>query len=323
MLNGIAEQRGISRATIERVQDAARRFNCIPNQSARRLKSQRSEMIGVIVGNFKLDWAEAVMEGLQSVLDPTPYVPFVATHRFDIERNRKELLSSLRRRDDGLITFPTGGCEDLYRLIRSTGTPIVLIADELTELADEVSSVTWNASAAIERAVAHLCDLGRRRIAFLGIDLPGESTRHRFDCFQSAIAARSLDLPARWIARPPASNVPDAIIRAALDQFFDSPGPRPDAVLALNDGLAIPALEELEKRGYRVPEDIALIGMGNLPLTHHPAISITTLPEPVEQMGALAARVLLDHIEKKTTTPVRREVATDELIIRRTTVGGQ
>ncbi len=66
-------------------------------------------MIGVILGNFKLDWAEAVMEGLQSVLDPTPFIPFVSTHRFDTDRNRKEITFSLCSRDEGLITFPTMG----------------------------------------------------------------------------------------------------------------------------------------------------------------------------------------------------------------------
>ena len=79
--------------------------------------------------------------------------------------------------------------------------------------------------------------------------------------------------------------------------------------------MALPALEALESRGLRVPEDVAVVGMGNLP---HASLGISTIPEPVEQMGEMAARLLLDIIEKRVKPPIHKSISTSEFIARRT-----
>lgn len=318
VLNGLAEKHKISKKTTERVLAAAKKHNYIPNQMARNLKNRRSGMIGVVLGNFKLDWAEAAMTGMQKALDATDYVPFVTTHGFDEARNRKELLSALYRRDEGIITFPMPGCDDIYRRIVQSGVPLVFLGDELPGLED-ISSVVWDSEAAAEAAVRHLIETGRRRIAFLGVDYPGLGTLHRFKAYCRVLREHGLALHNDWIARPPANLNPEDIARLALDQFFSKKQPVPDAIFALNDGLALPALGQLEARGFPVPGDVAIIGMGNLPLSAHPAIGLSTLREPVEEMGQAAAILLLEMITGKAATPVRRALSSCEVFARRTT----
>lgn len=318
VLNGLAEKHKISKKTTERVLEAAKKHNYIPNQMARNLKNRRSGMIGVILGSFKLDWAEAVMTGMQKALDVTDYVPFVATHRFDEARSRKELLSALYRRDEGIVTLPVPGCDDIYRKIVQAGVPLVFLGEEMPGL-DDISSVVWDSEAAAEAAVRHLIEAGRRRIAFLSVDYPGLGTLHRFKAYYRVLRENGITPREEWIARPPANLAPEDITRLALDQIFSNKRLVPDAIFALNDGLALPALGQLEARGISVPEEVAIIGMGNLPMTAHPAIGLSTLREPVEEMGEAAASLLLDLISGKAEAPVRRALSSCEVFARRTT----
>jgi LacI family transcriptional regulator len=321
VLNGQGEKKKIAPATIKRVQDEAKRLNYAPMPFARSLLSRRSGMISVILGNFKMDWAESAMQGLNRVFDPTEYVAFVATHGFNEERNRRELHSFLRRRDNGLIAIPTMGCTDFYRDIARGDTPIVFLGDQIPELEKLVSSVIWDPSMAIGSAVSHLVGSGRRRIAFLGVDYPGLGTLHRFKAFRAALATHHLHAGKELVSTPAVDQRPDQIVTAALDQFFSGKTKPPDAIFALNDGLALPALEALDRRGLRVPEDVALVGMGDLPMTSHSAIGLSTIPEPVAEEAAMAARLLLDLMDGRQKTPVNKTLPTSEFIARRTTLG--
>ena len=225
------------------------------------------------------------------------------------------MLSFLERRDDGLITMPTMGCVELYREIAKTPLPVVFLGDEIPELTPLISSVMWDPRDAIRAAIAHLAATGRKNIAFLGMDYPGLGTLHRFKAFREALNRQGLPVRRHLISRPPATGTAEQIVNASLDQFFSPRKDRPDAIFALNDGLALPALEALESRGLRVPEDVAVVGMGNLP---HASLGISTIPEPVEQMGEMAARLLLDIIEKRVKPPIHKSISTSEFIARRT-----
>ena len=315
VLNGIGEKRKISETTINRVLAAAKRYNYAPNRFARSLKSQRSGMISVILPNFKMDWAEHVMTGMRKVFDHSELIPFVSTHSFEDERNRRELLSFLERRDNGLITLPTMGCGALYREIARTPLPVVFLGDEIPELTPLISSVMWDPRDAIRAAIAHLSATGRKRIAFLGLDYPGLGTLHRFKAFREALNRQGLPLKRHLVSRPPATGTAEEIVNASLDQFFAPRKEHPDAIFALNDGLALPALEALQNRGLQVPRDVAVVGMGNLP---HASLGISTIPEPIEQMGEMAARLLLDTIDKRVKPPVHKSISTSEFIARRT-----
>lgn len=320
VLNGHSEKHKISKATTDRVLEAAKTHNYIPNQTARNLKNRRSGMIGVILGNFKMDWAEATMEGMQKAFDATDYVPFVAINGFDPVRNRKELLSSLYRRDEGIIALPLPGCDEVYRSIIQSGVPLVFIGEELPGF-EEVSSAVWDAEAAAEAGMRHLIASGRKRIAFQGCDYPGVGTLRRFETYCRVIREYGLEFRDAWVSRPPPTLRPAENACLALDQFFKGAGPSPDAIFSLNDGLALPALAELEARGISVPDDVAIIGMGDLPMSAHPAIGLSTVREPCAEVGEAAAGVLLDLISGKSTVPIRRAISSNDVLIRRTTAG--
>ena len=321
VLRGEAEKRKISAKTTERVLEAARKFNYVPNNAARMLRRQRADAIGVIFPNLRLDWAERAMEGMHSVLKDTDYSAFVATHRFDPALFRREALAALQRRDDAIICYPLPGMNSLYSQIRSMGMPLVFIGDRPLDVKDQ-SSVIWDAGAAAGTAVRQLIHLGRKRIGFLGLDYPMMMSQARYEAYRSALNKAKLEINPLWIFTPPSTSTIEQIVEPGLSQMFDGNGPHPDAIFVLNDGIALPALESLQRRGIRVPEDVAVIGMGDLPLTGHRAIGLSTMREPVEEMGREAVEVALKLIADPSLGPIERVLSCEELHQRRTTVGG-
>jgi LacI family transcriptional regulator len=323
VLRGDAVRRKISPATTRRVLDAAREHNYVPNQAARMLRRQRTDMIGVIFPNFRLDWAERAMTGMLAVLEPTPYTPFVATHRFDPALFAKEALSSLERRDDALICHPLPDMGDVHARLASGSMPVVFMGDR--PLAGRhtkgFSSVVWDAGVAARMAVRHLVELGRKRIAFLGIDYRMEMSQARVAAYHAVLNEAGLPARPQWVFVPPASSAIEKIVDPGLDQMFARGRTPPDALFVLNDGIAMPTLESLYRRGVRVPDDLAVVSMGDLPLTGHVAVGLSTMREPVERMGREAAEVALRLIADPAAGPVHRTIDCAELHARRTTIG--
>jgi LacI family transcriptional regulator len=320
VLNGLAKKNKISDQTAARVLEAAERHKYVPNQAARNLQRSRSGMISVILGNFKLDWAEAALQGIHEVLDATDYVPFVAMHGFDAARNRKELLSSLQRHDEGVIAFPMPDCDEVYRRMALSGRPLLFLGDEMEGL-EEVSAVVWDSEPAAEAVVRHLVEIGRKRIAFFGCSYPGVAPARRFDAYRRVLGEHGLAFREEWVAFPESSLDPEEMTRLAMHQFFSRSKNRPDAIFAVCDGLALPALEYLHDAGFAVPADVAVAGMQDLPLASHSAIGLTTVREPVREMGKLAAQCLLGLMSGELQAPVRHVIRSAEVLIRQTTSG--
>jgi DNA-binding LacI/PurR family transcriptional regulator len=319
VLNGHATKHKISTATQQRVLEAAERYHCIPNQQARNLRMRRSGMIGVVLPTLTMDWAAALMQGLNKVLDATDYVPFVTAHEFDAGRNRKELQSALQRRDDGLIAFPLPDCADLYHSVQRAGVRLVLLGEEMPGMED-ISTVLWDSEAAAEQVMRHLVESGRRKIAFLGMDYPGLGTLHRLKAYGTVLKECGLELRKEWIARLKVPLPPGEMERVLRQWFPESNRTdSPDAIFALNDAMALPAMQYLLEWGIAVPGEVAVAGIQDLPLSRHPAISLTTVPEPVEAMGEQAARLMLELISGKSKPPLRRVIPAPPLIVRRST----
>lgn len=320
VLRGDAERRKISPATTRRVLDAAREYNYVPNQAARMLRRQRTDLVGVVLPDFRLDWAEGVMDGMLDVFGRSTVTPFVAIHRFNPDLFRKEILSALQRRDDAIICYPIPGMNDLYAQVRAMGIPLIFIGDRPAGYAD-AHWVVWDAGAAATAAVRHLVDEGCRRIGFLGMDFPMHQSRARVKAYKAVLAAAGRPVNEQWICAPAASKPTLQIIDEGLAHIFGGTGPKPDGLFVLNDGLALPALDRLSRLGVRVPEDVKLVGMGDVPLAGQHGVGLTTAREPLPEMGRAAAEQALACIAEPSGPLARRVIVCNDLRIRRTTVG--
>lgn len=315
---GEDKKRHISVATTQRVRDVMAEMNYVHNSTARNFRLQRSGMIGVLLANLRMDWAEAVLGGMLEVFQPNGYAPFIGIHGFETQLARRELLSCAQRRDEGVICQPVPGENENYDRIRQSATPLVFLGDHPPDLPD-VSFVAWDSAAAARTAVRHLIETGRRRIAFLGCDYPMIMSRARHEAYESVLRAAGLCPKPHWVAVAPLEWSLDRIVNWATDRLFPSNREHPDAVFALNDGLALPLLEVLTGRGIRVPEDVAIIGMGDLSMTGHQGISLSTVGEPCVELGKQAAEVMLELISNPGKAPIHRLIPGENLKVRRTT----
>lgn len=318
VLRGEAERRKIPPQTVEKVLVAARELNYVPNQWARNLRRQRSGMVGVILASFRWDWAQELIRGMSDVFEPQGQTPFVAAHLYHVDRARRELLACLQRRDEAIITVPLPGLDDVYDQASKMGVPVVFIGDRPATLPD-AHFVAWDSPTDARLAVEHLIQIGRKRIGFVGFDYPMPLNMARYDAYRSVLKEAGLQADQQWSVLSPMTMSPTEIVEHAIVKLFESGNPKPDGLFVQHDGLAIVLLDALMRRGIRVPQEVAVIGMGDYPIARHARISLSTVKEPIEELGRQSAEIALDLLKKAPKAPIQRLLPCGELKIRQTT----
>lgn len=319
VLRGEAKMRNISPATAERVMSIAQKMNYVPNQWARNFSRQRTGMIGVIFVNLGWDWAELCVRGMAQVFEKGNYTPFTACHDFDTQRARRELVSCIHRRDEAVIIQPVPGLADLYQRFNQVGIPLVFFCDRPPEIED-ANFVAWDSVPDVRMVLEHLIQTGRKRIGYFGYDYEIPINQARYEMYKHVLKEHGLEIHDELIVKYDDWPM-EKLVDRAIKQFFESGNEPPDAILAVNDGQAIPLLHEIQRRGIRVPDDVALAGMGDYPISGHYGINLTTMTEPLDEMGRAVAQAVVDLIENPEQGPIQRLIPGGQLKIRRTTSG--
>lgn len=282
------------------------------NPAARTLRTGRSGVIGLGLPDLRepyyAELAHAVLEqagrrGLTVLVDPTGG-----------DRDRE--LALLRGRGgglDGVLLYALGvGAEDAA----DAALPAVLLGERVAPGA----SAAVDVDPAVAAAVAHLVETGRRRIAVLGADpRPGSPGARRTAAFRRAAAGHGLvvdegllvDVGPRW------GRQEGAVAAAGL---LDA-GPRPDALLAHNDALALGALRAALDRGLRVPEDLAVIGSGDTEDARYAVPSLTSIAQGTTEIAGTAVALLADRIEGRPPRDDEPWAAAVDLRLRESTMG--
>lgn len=320
ILNGHGPRLKIAPATVKRVFDLAAELKYVPNDLARSLRSQRTCVIGVVFGNLYNGWAQKILEGMLDVFDPEGYSPFMTIHNWDATRESREVNSLLQRRVDGMICVPIAEGEKTYRDIQQRGVPLLLLGDTLPGFED-VSCVSWDSAAAARAVVEHLIAIGRRKIGFIGAKHPTLESVARYETYIALLKEHNLPVNQDWIAKHEVDPSATKMVRGMIDAIFKPGREIPDALYVLNDGLALPVIAVLEERGLRIPEDVAVAGMGNMPGVSHPRINLTTVEEPLEEMGRMSAQTILKLISAPEEGPLHVHVPSSRLLLRATTMG--
>lgn len=322
VMNGKAKQNGISDKTADLIRKLARERGYVPNDLARSLRRQRTQSIGLILSDLEQGWAHRTLKGVLSVLDPEDYVPYLSVHFWDPEREKRELQSMVKRRLEAIITVPMEENMNVYRDILASGLPLIFLQDEMVDL-PEASFAMWDAKEATKACVAHFVANGRKRIGFVGADHFTPWMKMRFDGYKEALAEAGMEFREEWAClepRRPLSTRPsvEGEFGSTIRNLFDSDHELPDAMLAMNDAVAMTTLSVLEgEYGYRVPEEIAIMGMGDLAQSR--LVALSSAHEPVEEVGIKATEIALELIRATNPKPIRGLIPGTQLHIRRST----
>jgi LacI family transcriptional regulator len=311
VLNDAPAASAIPQETKNRILEAAEKFNYRPNYFARSLRAQRSFTLGVIVPELSDGYSAMVLTGVEAALSKEGFFYLTASHlhRDDLLEHHPKML--LERQVEGIIAVDTP--------IRfHSNLPIVSVSghDEI----EGVTNVVLNHQHAAELGMGHLFTLGHRRIAFIkGQDFSSD-TKVRWETITMAANKRGIKLDEALITQLEGDIPSPEIGYIAAQKLLSNKKPF-TALFAFNDVSAIGAIRALQESGLRVPEDVSVLGFDDIYTAafHNPAL--TTIRQPLFEMGSLAAQTLLKRLAAAQTDEEIPQTLTVEpkLIVRQST----
>ena len=286
----------ISEATRQRVLECARQLDYRTNLAARGLVTGHSSMIGLIVPDLFHGFFAEVAAGMSDALTHQGYSLILASSRGDESLEQREVRQMLARSVDALIV---ASCDSQVAALKAAEreVPVVLLDRRMGERGSFWLVGTDDLLAG-ELATQHLVDLGRKRIAFLGA--AGSSpTLDREQAYHAVLARAGLKLSPRYTIRMPHHEEANHVMGARFMRQLLKLNPRPDAVFCYNDATAWGAMLAILESGLRVPEDIAILGCGNIMFNAFMRVPLTSIDQAAALMGQEAANLALRAIKER------------------------
>lgn len=324
VLNSAPLSRYIPSDTKERIQSAARQLGYRPNPLARSLRSQRSNIVGVMVFDVTDPFCTPILRGLENSLYQASYLSLLADAHNEPHRFERYLEMLLDRRVEGLIVIANWLMTDIKLLADLTERQIPTVVAGRTFEIPGASTVSVDNENGASLALEHLYRLGHREIAFLRGPKSLVSSGQRWKGIRDFAQTAGLRLDPRRIAELPESLDPNSSFEAGAQLTMEllRKGKTFTALMAYDDMTALGALRALKNRGLRVPEDCSVIGFDDVAQASLSIPSLTTVRQPMEAMGAMSAGMILDAIKaanQKQEVPVLRRKIPAELVVREST----
>lgn len=299
VLNEAPLARYVATATKERIRAVASQLGYRPDAFARSLRSRRTHTIGVMVSDISDPFCTLILQGIEKALYPTTYLPIIMIAHNQRGQFERHIGMMLERRVEGLIVIANWifGEFDSLADVKKDQIPTVGVGRDLTT--NSVRSLQVDNEAGGYAAARHLYELGHREIAVLRGPSELTDSDRRWQGIKRFAAESGLTLaPRRTRQLAPAVEAISGfeeglrITSAMIDGRVKF-----TAVLAFDDLTALGAIRALRQTGRHVPEDCSVIGFDDVP---HAAVStpgLTTIRQPMEQMGSLAAGWVLESLD--------------------------
>ncbi|WP_231123400.1 LacI family DNA-binding transcriptional regulator [Nocardioides sambongensis] len=263
----------------------------VRNDAARQLRSGSNHAVGMVVLDVRNPFFTDVARGVEERLAEHRRPLILGNSGQDAAREQMLLDLFEEQRVSGLLVSPVGGVLPRLRRLRDRGTAVVAVDRRLDS--SEFSSVAVDDRLGGRIAAQHLLDQGRRRLAFVGGPRGLTQVEHRLEGAQRAVADVG-DATLRLVV----TGIMDAAAgRRGVEDLLASGGPRPDAIFAANDLVALGVLQALTLAGVSVPDEVAIIGYDDIDFAASAAIPLSSVRQPREQLGTVAADLLLATIE--------------------------
>jgi len=280
-----------------RVQAAVASLGYEPNLLARGLAKRQTKTIGMIVPDIANPFFPEVVRGAEDTVQTAGYTLLIASTDNDVEKEKLYLRLFLAKRVDGVILTKAPGRfpPDLQRAFARAGVPIVLLARTVPGFATD--TVEMDDRGAAYEGVMHLRRLGYRRIGFIG-GLHGASTsRRRLDGYRAALRDARLRFDPALVVEG------DFRVESGYRAGLELLKRRPDAVFVGNYLMTVGFMEALRQYRMRCPDDVAVVTCDDHPWLDAFSPRLTTIDLPKRELGAAAARLLVDRIARRTGRP--------------------
>lgn len=297
----------------KRVKRAMKKLHYHPSTLARNLKLQESRQIGLIIPLLDHPFFSRLANVTEQELFQNDYRAIICNTDEDkaLELEYVELL--LRQRVDGIIINSSVDITDYIDEVRAQNIPCVLV-DRNVEVF-ECSKVFSDNSQGGYLGMKYLLELGHRRIKVVAPFSFAEPTQHRLRGIREALAEFGLDAPDDMFLTSDDHSFELGVnvgLQVAQEQ------PRPTAIFALTDVTAVGVMRAMWQLNLRIPEDMTVMGYDGIPLSAYVTPALTTVAQPIVEMGRISVQLLLQHIQNPELPP-EKAVLENKLIIREST----
>ena len=306
----------VSKETRRRVLRVANRLSYRPHPYARGLARKRTNSIMAVIPFFTTFFFMEILQGVQSKLSELDcdVILFGVNHPDQVESSLRHHV--LRSRVDGLLFFSMRMPDTFVSQFPHHRTPVVLV-DAFHERFD---SLTVDNQQGAYAATQHLISLGHKQIGLLGANRESIPAKERLRGFQNAMEQAGLKVDPSLVKNSSSPKL-DGFTRESgfevMNQFLALGKKMPTAVFVSSDIQAAGALNAIRAAGLRCPEDISIVGFDDIELAGH--LGLTTMRQPMFEMGVLAAESLLARLEDPTQEPTHR-MFMPKLVVRNTSV---
>ena len=279
--------------TLARVREAVKKLRYVPHGGARSLRSQRSRMVGAIVPSFDYALYARTTSALQQRLGEHGYSVVLAEHHYDLQQELQVARQLIEHSVDAFMFVGVDHDPGLFALLEDYGRPFVLTWG--VDSTGRHPCVGFDNRAAGHAIARHVLALGHKRIALLSSPLQGNDRgRERVAGLGAALAEAGAPQPHIEYAQ----RITLGAAQEAMQNILKRE-PRPTAVLATNDVMAVGAMVACRNAGIRIPEDISITGIDNTDLGATQVPGLTSVRTPIVEIGTAAAEQLISRLEGK------------------------
>ncbi len=310
----LANNQRISLKTQEKVRQAMLELGYQPNMIARSLIKRSSKTLGLVLSRsttsaFTNPFFPEIIRGISTITQKFHYSLLLTTAESH-EEEAKECLKMLgEKRVDGVLILASRVNDQLINQLSLNNYPFVVVG----RIPDNTNyySVNNDNVAAAYLATKHLLDLGHQRIAFLNGPLEFTFCQDRLAGYLQALQEYNLSPEPELIKH---GNLSQKDGYELTEELFKTTL-RPSAIFAIDDLMAIGAYQVIKNYGLQIPSDIAVVGFNDDPLASIIEPTLTTVKIPIYEMGATAARMIIQLLEESNQHPSQK-ILSSELIIR-------
>jgi len=286
----INQSKPVQSKTKERVLMAIEELGYKPNAIARSLKVKHTQSIGIMVPDIANQFYPEVVRGIEDVANMYEYTIFLCNTDLDDDKELKYFSGMEEKQVDGLIFMGNILTDRLAREMKKADMPVVLIGSDHPDL----PSVTIDNTLAARKAVEYLLDKGHRGVAVITGKMKDPMMgRARLKGYREALEKAGINWKSEWVVEGGyrfKSGYEGARQLMMLEE-------RPTAIFVASDEMAIGAMRAILEKGLQIPQDIAVVGFDNIDMSGKVYPSLTTMGQPMYEMGAIGMRLLTKYLQ--------------------------
>lgn len=287
----------VSTEIAQRVQEIIDETGYVPNPVARSLVMKKSRLIGAIVPDIATFYIGEILNAMEEIAKTYEYDILLFNSYGDVDREIEMIKKMISKQVEGIVLMSHFPDERHYKILKDNNMPAVLINRKIES--SNALSVVIDHKAATKIATQHLLDFGHSRIALIRCDASEETFGNdQFLGYKDALAEKGIAYDPELVLE---GNFKAESAYKEVSQLLEN-GVLPTGIVATTDDMAIGVINAIIDYGYRVPQDVSVVAFQNTRIASLFRPKLTTLAQPVYDMGAIALRLLIKKIQGTETS---------------------